>query len=268
MTIDERIADLIKRGFVSSAFQPIVDLENSRIIGYEALMRGPKGTPLAKPGLIFGPRSRLSSAMTMHLDAACIAAALRSGHLLVPYAKLFINVHITTLMAMERFRDRFMRLLESSGVSPSSVVIEISERTSDPHLRVVSRILERIRREGVRFALDDFGIAYSGLQHLYRFEPEYVKLDMSLIRGIHESRRKQVLVEATTRMCERLGSEVIAEGVESTDEIAELMAINVPFVQGFHFGRPRGALFWTSERATARVHKPWFSADGPTATME
>lgn len=260
MSINKSVVELIERGYVGSAFQPIVDLDSGRMMGYEALLRGPKGTPLARPDLIFGPRSKLVPDTLHKLDAACVAAALRSGRMLVPHGLLFVNVHMSTLLGDRKLKDHFLKLLESSNIAPNTVVIELSERTSDCHTRTVSRIINDIKKLGFRFALDDFGTAYAWLENLYRFEPSYVKLDRGLIKDIHLSHRKQDLVLSVKEMCEKLGSEVIAEGIEVLDELVTVMTLNIPYGQGFHFGLPMGAMFWISERAVKTVYKPWFKA--------
>ncbi len=260
MTPDAEVRDLLLRGFVSTAFQPIIHLNTGKVVGYESLMRGPTETILSNPGYVFGPTSKVSPTLIRELDVACVAASFRSGRLLVPFGQLFVNIHISTLMHIRQWQDHFRKLLDSSGIPPQAVVIEISERSTTHRPRVLSRILRLLKREGFRFALDDFGLAYSGLQHLYWFEPEYVKLDRAFILGIQRSARKQALVAGVTAMCQKLGSQVIAEGVENTEELLTLMALDIPMAQGYHFGRPQAALFWTSERATNTVLKPWYKA--------
>lgn len=259
---DLEVQTLIRKGFISTAFQPILHLHSGKVVGYEALLRGPSGTPLANPGIVFGPSSQVSPSVIRELDAACVAAALRSGHLLVPFGLLFVNLHIATLLKLGNKQDYFRGLLESSGIPPQAVVIEISERSTTPRPRALSRMLRVLRKAGFRFALDDFGLAYSGLQHLYWFEPEFVKLDRGFIIGLQRSARKQSLVAGVAAMCEKLGSQVIAEGVEETDELLSLMSMNIPMAQGFHFGRPQAAVFWARERKVTDSFRPWFSDGG------
>lgn len=258
MNVQEEVRDLLRRGFVTTAFQPIVQLNTGRVVGYESLLRGPAGSPLANPGYIFGPTSPLSSSLIMDLDAACIAAALRAGRLLVPFGQLFINLHISTLVHMRQMQDHFQKLMESSGIPPEAVVIEISERSTTSTPRALSRVLRTLRKMGYQFALDDFGTAYSGLQHLLWFEPEFIKVDRAFCMGIHRSARKQALMASIASLSKKLGSDVIVEGVESTPELLTLMALDIPMAQGFHFGKPQGALFWTAETELNSVYKQWF----------
>jgi EAL domain-containing protein (putative c-di-GMP-specific phosphodiesterase class I) len=174
---------------------------------------------------------------------------------------LFINVHLHTLLHMRDLQTSYLRLMESSGIPPEAVVIEISERSRSETPRALSRILRGMRRRGFRFALDDFGAAYSGLQHLLWFEPEFVKLDRAFALGIDRSARKQTLVAGAVTMARKLGSQVIVEGVENSTELLTLMSLDVPMAQGFHFGRPKAAAFWASHGATSNAFSPWFSSD-------
>ena len=215
---------------------------------------------MACPGRIFGSNSPISPGLIQKLDAACVAAALRSGRLLVPMGLLFINVHIHTLLHMRDLQTSYLRLMESSGIPPEAVVIEISERSRSETPRALSRVLKDMRKRGFRFALDDFGAAYSGLQHLLWFEPEFVKLDRAFALGINRSARKQTLVAGAAAMARKLGSKVIVEGVENSTELLTLMALDVPMAQGYHFGRPKAAVFWASHGSTTNPFRPWFSS--------
>lgn len=262
MSPENEVRDLIKRGFVSTAYQPIIQLHTGAIIGYEALLRGPAESALASPGHIFGSNSPISQDLILELDASCVAAALRSGRLLVPLGLLFVNVHIHTLLRMRFLMDRYLRLMESSGIPPEAVVIEISERSPTSTPRALAKILGGLRRRGFRFALDDFGAAYSGMEHLLWFEPEFVKLDRAFALGIQRSARKQTLVSGVAAMAKKLGSQVIVEGVETSAELLTLMALDIPMAQGYHFGRPKAAMFWVSHGQICNPFRPYFSATG------
>jgi EAL domain-containing protein (putative c-di-GMP-specific phosphodiesterase class I) len=263
VSAEESVRSLIERGFVSTAFQPIVNLNTGRVVGYEALLRGPAPSILARPGVVFGPRTGLPEEVLTDLDVACVAAALRGGRLLVPFGLLFINLHISTLLQMKRLEGHFQKLMESSGIPPQAVVIEISERSTTAAPRAMSRILNAVRKRGFRFALDDFGTAWSGLHHLLWFEPEFLKMDRAFVKGIDRSARKQSLVSHVGTLARRLGSDLIAEGVETNAELLTLMALDIPMAQGFHFGKPQGALYWTADREMRAAYRPFFSAEVP-----
>jgi EAL domain-containing protein (putative c-di-GMP-specific phosphodiesterase class I) len=251
------------RGFITAAFQPIVQLESRQVVGYEALMRGPAGTILSSPGQVFGPASGIPPEVIWDLDAACVAAAVRSGHLLIPSGLLFVNLHISTFLHLRTKQAYYQKLMESSGIPPEAVVIEISERATTQNPRALSRMIRTLRKMRFRFALDDFGTAYSGLHHLLWFEPEYIKIDRAFVMGIHRSARKQTIVSSAANLAAKLGSVVIAEGVEQEPEMRTLMELDIPMAQGFHFGRPAAAHAWARESPSSEAFKAWFTGPAP-----
>lgn len=262
MTPEAQIKQLLDRGFITAAFQPIVHLFTGQVLGYEALMRGPAKTILSSPSQVFGPTSGIPAEVVRDLDAACAAAAVRSGHLLIPNGLLFINIHINTILRLGKMQEYYQRLMESSGISPNALVIEISERATTQNPRALSRVIRTLKKMEFRFALDDFGTAYSGLQHLLWFEPEYIKIDRAFVMGIHRSSRKQAIVSSVLGLATKLGSLVIAEGVETASEMRTLKELGVRLAQGYHFGRPEAAHVWVERPKTSGGFKAWFQ--GPS----
>ena len=164
------------------AFQPIVETRTSRNIGYEALLRGPKGTPLARPGLLFGKPETLSGEVLRQLDLACVESALRSGRPLPKDTKLFINVHggTTYMDGQELFS-----LMDTLEVDPTRVVLEVSETIDAAHVKAIGKFLVPFRKRGVQVALDDVGVRYAWLHHLLYLEPEYFKIDRAFVKNVH-----------------------------------------------------------------------------------
>jgi len=120
----------------------------------------------------------------------------------------------------------------------SRVVLEVTERVS---LDNVSKVLEKIaalRALGFQIALDDLGAGYAGLTSFTLLEPEFVKLDMSLVRGVHESPIKQKLIRAMVLLCKDMGKQIIAEGVESVGERDQLIELGCDLLQGYFFAKP------------------------------
>ena len=118
------------------------------------------------------------------------------------------------------------------------VVLELTEQSVLTCIPDLAERLEALRSLGFRLAVDDLGAAYSGLTSLAIVEPDFVKLDLSLVRGIHESTTKQKIVGATVRLCSELGRNIIAEGVESVEERDVLIDLGCDLMQGFLFARP------------------------------
>jgi EAL domain-containing protein (putative c-di-GMP-specific phosphodiesterase class I) len=118
------------------------------------------------------------------------------------------------------------------------VVLEITERTSLDTFRDLAARIALLRQMGFRIALDDLGAGYAGLTSFTSLEPEFIKLDMSLVREIHDDRTKQKIVRAMVNLCHDMGKQIIAEGVETREEHDALVALGCDFLQGYFFGRP------------------------------
>jgi EAL domain-containing protein (putative c-di-GMP-specific phosphodiesterase class I) len=240
---DVLVADLLRRGFHSVVFQPIRALDGGGVFGFEALMRGPEGTPLAEPSKIFRD-GMLDRALLHRLDIACFSSALRLGRLAAEEHALFVNIHGETLLRAVNGTDDVRRLLDAVGVSPSRLVIEVSEMTDRSHVRAIARSLRPLRMLGVRVALDDVGARYAWLHHMMWIEPDFLKLDRSVVRGAAASPRRRDMVGGVVAFARGSGSDVIAEGIERENERDVMREAGVLLGQGFLLGRPAPAQEW------------------------
>ncbi len=246
MTADRVLAravveELLGRGFLAMAFQPIFEDGARRPYGYEALLRGPANTPLESPQPLFHDPGLISEDLLLRLDLACIGAAVRSGRRLADSAFLFVNVHGRTLEALVRRDHVVYRLIDSLRIAASRIVLEVSESTPVTDVRDVARHLSGLRSQGLRIAVDDAGTASPWLEHLLWLEPDFVKLDREFISGIAREPKKRDLVGGLACLARRLGARLVAEGVETAEELAALRGIGVPLVQGYLLGRPAPA---------------------------
>ncbi len=246
-----RISSLMCRGFYSTAFQPIVDTGSGRVIGYESLLRGPEDTPLADPDRIFNEAGYLPESVRLKLDRACIDSAVRTGRNLPVDALLFINILGPTLIQLTALLDEFIALLGKLRIDPGRIVFEVSETTSRAITDDLARCIRRLQQVRIRVALDDIGVRSPYLYHLLCLEPEFLKLDRIFVQGIDRNRRKQLLVDSMTRMAERMGARLIAEGIETAGELAAMKMLSVPMSQGFYLGRPRPAGQWLAAECRA-----------------
>jgi EAL domain-containing protein (putative c-di-GMP-specific phosphodiesterase class I)/ActR/RegA family two-component response regulator len=213
------------------AFQPIVRLSSRSVLGYEALVRSSEAS-LPGPADLFDAAGRLGRVEDLARKIREVAAT--SFEAAPKTALLFVNVHAEELNDEE---------LYSSGAALSAragrTVLEITERSALDGVQGLSTRLARLRKLGFKLAVDDLGAGYAGLASFSRIEPEWVKLDMSLIRGIDRLSRKRSLVRGMAEICSRdLGIQVICEGVEQPDERDVLAADGLDFLQGFLFARP------------------------------
>lgn len=202
----------------------------SDVIGHEALMRGPRGTPYESPPLAFAMAATLD--VLEHLDCRCIAMAAQAPS----DGLLFINVHPRTMLAHDEFWATIAQFPQ--GVrSPQETVFEVVEH-SPAKSNDLQRALEEVRSLGFKIAVDDLGEGAAGLRRLIEFAPDFAKIDRFFVDGIDRDRRRRAVVGALVRLGEDLSTRIIAEGVERQEELDVLIDLGVTLAQGYFFGRP------------------------------
>jgi EAL domain-containing protein (putative c-di-GMP-specific phosphodiesterase class I)/GGDEF domain-containing protein/CBS domain-containing protein len=217
-------------------FQPIFNLHQNSIIGYESLIRGPKGHPLEMPRELFAYAASIGQ--SNHLEIACRRAALRSYSRFSNKSLLFINANPNTLYDPNFPRGMTIRDAEFAGLSPSQIVIELSEQFPLGNIEKIKKVINQYRKQGFRIALDDLGSAYAGLTIWAELMPDYVKIDRYFVHEIHLSPIKREFVRSIIATARALGAEVIAEGIESEAELRELQRLGITLAQGFFIGLP------------------------------
>ena len=217
----------------SYAFQPIVDVAALSIFSYEALVRGPDGAPAAR---VFG---RVPPDDLHMFDQQSRVAAIESAARLHLPCKLNLNFLPRSLYTSPAAVSSALEAAERSGITPDRLVLEITEgEVIDDHA-AFGRVVNEFRRSGLQLAIDDFGAGYAGLTMLADFQPDLLKLDMTLVRGIEGSGPRQAIVRAIMQACVDLGIDVIAEGVETLKEYRWFRDAGVTLFQGYLFGRPQ-----------------------------
>ncbi len=229
-TLEARFGGALADVFM--AFQPIVSWKARRVFGYEALCRSAEPS-LAGPVELFDAATRLGR---LHELGRTIRSRVATAAVdCAPDALLFVNLHAADLEDPELYSDK-----APLSALAGRVVLELTERVSLDNVHGLAGRVARLRDMGYRIAVDDLGAGYSGLSSLTQLDPEYVKLDRSLVNDIHDAPRKQSIVQAMMRLCRNeLGIEVIAEGVETAAERDVLEAAGCDLLQGYHFARPQ-----------------------------
>jgi EAL domain-containing protein (putative c-di-GMP-specific phosphodiesterase class I) len=226
-----RVADLrssLRDRGVYIDYHPIVVTDTQEIFGYEALARGVMRS-LRSPEVMFEVAAEAD--LIWELSRLCRSRAIEGMQSRLRGDELlFLNVD------PHDFADPDFNVIESS--QPHRVVIEITERTAIKDYPKFREHLKRFRDVGYRFAVDDAGSGYAGLGSIANLEPDFIKLDMSLINCIDTNFIKQNLVETMVRFANDMGAKVIAEGVERAEEYATVKALGVHLVQGFYLHRP------------------------------
>lgn len=236
--LDERcqLLEVLANGQLTSVFQPIVHLETARVVGYEALVRGPSGTPLQSPARLFDLAGRCE--LAFELDRACRRQAFSAARELPAGAKLFVNVLPSAMYDPEFQGEGLISLLADLGLSPSRIVLEITEEYAIKNYALFSEALENFTRLGFAIAVDDIGAGYSGLEKIAHLNPRYLKFDMELIKNIDASFVRREISRALKGFAERMESTIIAEGIETEEERRTMVDLGIDCGQGYLLGRP------------------------------
>lgn len=217
---------------LSMAFQPIIDLPNRRIFAHEALVRGADGS---SAGSLL---AELDDENRYHFDQQCRIKAVEWGARLQLPALLSINFMPNAVYQAETCIRATLAAAQRCNFPLQRIIFEVTEQEQVLDLDHLIGILRAYRKQGFRTAIDDFGAGYAGLNLLADFQPDLIKLDMELIRGIDQDSVRQVLVDGVLGICRRLGIQVIAEGIETPGELETLRGMGVELFQGYLLARP------------------------------
>lgn len=224
--------ELIATPAYSYAFQPIVDAVDSRVVSYEALVRGAAGEPAAE---VLG---RVPEAGRAAFDRASRARALAMAAQLGLPCLLNLNLLPQGVLADEDAIDATLRAAREVGLPPERLVIEVTESDVIADRCGFAALVNRHKSDGLLLAIDDFGAGQSGLNLLADFQPDMIKVDRHLIQGIETHGPRQAILGGLLLTCELLGIDVVAEGVETAGEYRWLRAQGVRLYQGYLFARP------------------------------
>ncbi|MFB9995405.1 EAL domain-containing protein [Deinococcus oregonensis] len=234
-------------------FQPIVQLSSGQVYGYEALVRA------QWDGYFFGAGALLDAAAA-HGQARAFDALARRSAILQGYPKLgadqvlFLNFAPGVIYNPDVCLQTTYAACREVGADLSRLLFEVIESEAFPDLRLLDRILERYRAEGAQVALDDLGAGHTSLTYLTELKPDVVKLDRALISGLHGSDPRVPLVSALVNYAHDLGIRVVAEGIETAQELHLITELGTDLAQGYYLGRPvpqpvglspQGAAHWT-----------------------
>jgi EAL domain-containing protein (putative c-di-GMP-specific phosphodiesterase class I) len=206
-------------------FQAIVLLQTREIVGFEALTRFSDGT---RPDQRF--KEADSAGMSIRLETACLAEQLEAASWLPPGTWLSLNVSPSLAAAV-------VPLVAALERADRDVVLEITEHVEIGDYDLLMAALDLIRGKA-RLAVDDAGAGYAGLRHILELRPQFVKLDLSLVRHVDTDPARQAMVAGMAHFARKAGCELIAEGIETESELTELIRLGVPLGQGYLFGRP------------------------------
>lgn len=238
-TLSERqvFQSILKYKKINTLFQPIVSLNNGCTHGYEALSRGPVDTVFHSPLQLFSYADKVGCLYL--LEKLSRELALKAATpLLADHEKIFINISAQVIHDSNFTPGHTLSLLNEYGLSPEQVVFEITERSAIHNFDTFKDVLYHYRKQGFKIAVDDAGAGYSSLQAITELMPDYIKIDRSLIQHIDQKEVKQNIVEAFVTFAKKTNVELIAEGIETKEELKKVISLGIHYAQGFILSRP------------------------------
>jgi len=230
------LQEAINRRDITAVFQPIFDLSTGEMIGLEALSRGPKGSELEAGETLFSLAERTE--LLGPLERVCREVSLSAAGSGGGGRKLFLNLSPAAASDPDFLGPQFREKIAAVGLEPESIVLEITERSYVVYESLFREVLSRFREQKFGIAVDDVGTGYSSLSSLAEIQPDYLKFDHVFVRDIDRRPVKQDLLEALLTFARKMNTRVIAEGIETREELEALRALGVPYGQGFLLAPP------------------------------
>jgi EAL domain-containing protein (putative c-di-GMP-specific phosphodiesterase class I) len=246
----DAIMEIIVNRSIWTAFQPIVQMETRDVLGYEGLSRGPRGGTYEYPYALFGTAARYD--LVDELERACRKQVFQDWEYMGAPGRLFVNTVPATVRDVS-FLGRGVLDYLGPRLSPSMVTLEITEGQVIENLNLYREAMHSFLELGFTFAIDDVGAGYSGLETIANLGASYLKIDMGLVRGIHEKKVSQQVVKAILDMGTAVGANVIAEGIETQEEADTLRSLGLRYAQGYFFGRPQDPYARRPPQAAAKT---------------
>jgi len=230
------LQQIILSNGLNAVYQPIVHLESGEIFGFEALARGPRQTSMESPAALFSVADEVG--LTFELDRACFRTALRGAIGLEPVHRLFVNLLPLSFYDAAFIETEVGNLLDVSGLTPANIVFEITEQLAIENFTSFREILARYTAMGFGVAIDDVGTRHSNLESVMSLRPHLIKISDVLTRGVARSPVKREMLQSLNRIAEAIDAVVVAEGIETPDDLVVLHDLNVRYGQGYFLSRP------------------------------
>jgi diguanylate cyclase (GGDEF)-like protein len=231
------LRQLMNERRLHAVFQPILDLRQGSYLACEALIRGPQDSPLHTPGALFAAAE--AAGWTHELEWLAVETAILQFAEQHCTLRLFLNMSISCLHASRKRLVAIRQDLLRLGVPPSRIVIELTENESVTDFSDLQDVLQDFRRIGIQIAMDDMGEGFSNLRMWSEVRPEFVKIDRHFVSGIDTDPLKLHFVRAMHEIADACGSALIAEGVETEEQMTVLRNLGIPYLQGFAIARPQ-----------------------------
>ncbi|MCL7751389.1 EAL and GGDEF domain-containing protein [Guyparkeria hydrothermalis] len=228
---------LFREQDLTTLFQPVVACDSGRVVGWEALLRGPEG-PLHRPLDLFHAAERHGCLVELDVLSHRLAIRRFAKSVPGPDSRLFLNVMIESVQSGAHLKSLTGKCVERLGLESRRIVMEISELHPTTDTDSLARAVTHFQREGFQVALDDVGAGYNGLRVWAETRPDLIKVDRYFVDGIHASDEKRRFLETIVRLAHSLGSQVVGEGLEHPADLEVLNTLNVEMAQGYLYAHP------------------------------
>lgn len=232
----QKFFEIMQYGLVTARYQPIVRLQDEVYVGWEGLSRGPEYSELHRPDILFTCAEQLG--YLFELEKLCRTRVIEHVRL-DEGQKLFLNIHPNTFLDPSFRSGETLQLLRAAGLFPEQIVFEVTEHQAVRDYALFHQLVAHYRAQGYKIAIDDTGSGHSGLVTLVEMRPDYVKIDMNLIRGIDRNETKYRIVRAIQDVSASFDATVIAEGIETKEELHAVREAGVAWGQGYYFSPPQ-----------------------------
>ncbi|WCM89509.1 phosphodiesterase [Acidovorax sp. NCPPB 3576] len=232
------LAQLMRGDGLYCVFQPLADLREGGIYAHEALIRGPADTPLHTPDALLQCASE--EGLLQDFKLLCVFIALHQWGVLGAPGRLFVNISADALVRGVALRGgaSLAEAVQALGVSARMVVLEITEHERVTDMDSLRHALKEVHASGARLALDDFGDGRSSLRLWSEAKPDFVKIDKYFVRDIGAHPENLQMLQAIKSIADVFGTTLIAEGIETQDDLRALRDLDIPYGQGYLLGRP------------------------------
>lgn len=233
------VDEIIINKSLTTHYQPIVTAENGlvKIVGHELLSRG-----LSKEGKLISPFHMFEAARVRNrlfaLDHACRINSVSNAAEVAKDQLIFINFLPTAIYSPEHCLKSTLEMIGKKGIKPSQIVFEVVETDEVKNIVHLKRILEYYRKQGFKYALDDVGVGYNGINKIKELNPDFVKLALEFSNGVTKDPEKQEMAKSVLEITHELGGVALAEGVEEESDFLYLQELGYDLFQGYYFSKP------------------------------
>ncbi len=219
-----------------AVFQPIIDLRSGRVLGFEGLIRPTEAAPFADAGSLFTAAE--ASGRTVELDAACFDVVATAARAIAVDQVLSMNLSPRTIETHDFSAPSILALLAYHGIDPRRVIIELTEREPVQDMTRLRDNLIQLQQAGIRIAADDVGAGNAGLRLLSQVRFDIVKIDLSLVQEGVQRASSRAILRSLRDLAGRWGAFVVAEGIETSEQLRVVRELGVSAGQGYLLGRP------------------------------